>query len=163
MADQMVWPPCLPGDWKWKWPRLTQYMHLRVVCLRLEGNLVHKYGSNKKMRTTAAMVRAKARSSLLAWTATAFVRTNTISSISSGRRSALGPPRIWDICGINRSRDVTVARPTPLRLRRPCILASASTSYAHPTNDVCSFPRTPVVLPTKTRLVAAVSGALPAT
>jgi len=36
MADRMV--PSLSRDRKW--PRLTKYTYSRVVCLRLEGNLV---------------------------------------------------------------------------------------------------------------------------
>ena len=32
IADQMVWPPSLSRDWK--------YTHSRVVCLRLDGNLI---------------------------------------------------------------------------------------------------------------------------
>ena len=37
LSDRMVWPPSLPHDWKWS--RITKCTQLRVVGLRLEGNL----------------------------------------------------------------------------------------------------------------------------
>jgi len=164
MEDRMVWPPSLSRDRKW--PCLTKCTHSRVVCLRLEGNIVHhKYGSNEKMGTIVTIVGPKPdqhlslEPPLLLWERTSF------------QTYQVGGDLLWvrhwsEMCRINRSRDVTaVARPTPLSRRRPCILASPWTSYAHPTNDVCSFPRRPSNKDEAEwcRLVAAVSGVLPAT
>jgi len=39
IVDQMARLPSSSHDWKW--PCLTKYLHLRVVCLRLEGNLIY--------------------------------------------------------------------------------------------------------------------------
>ena len=49
MADRIVWPSLLHDR---KWPRLTKCMHLQVVCLRLEGNLVLYLVSAVKTRSS---------------------------------------------------------------------------------------------------------------